>query len=321
MPGPTSLMTLGGEGGDEISTGNESDDILVDGPGNDTLRAHGGDDVVTGNAGQDTLLGESGNDLFLSNTICEGDTIEGGEGRDNASWAKFKEGVGANLALGQAGRPGAAATPSCTSGSPDSLPGIEDLEGSGSPDTFYGDSGPNQLLGHEGADTYRAGAGEDLVLANASDSDAVIDCGADIDRAIVDFAKFGDPPPLECETVTEAARDNFNQPPPELPPPPLEPPPPPPRPDTKPPRTRLDFHPRKLLTTGSGRRRVVFRFASNEEGSRFSCRLDGQPFRTCASPRAYVVRPGRHTFRVVAGDQAGNVDRTPALFHFRVRRR
>lgn len=322
MPGPSSLMTLGGEGSDEISTGNESDDILVDGPGSDTLHAHGGDDVLTGNAGQDALLGEGGNDLFLSNTICEGDAIEGGEGRDNASWAKFKEGVGANLALGQAGRPGAAATPSCTSGSPDSLPGIEDLEGSGSPDSFYGDGGPNQLLGHEGADIYHSGADADLILANASDADAVIDCGADTDTAIVDFAKYGDPTPFECETVIESARDNFNQPPPEIPPPPLEPPPPPPpRPDTKPPRTRLDFHPHKLLTTGSGRRRVVFRFASSEEGSRFRCRLDGQPFRSCTSPRAYVVRPGRHTFRVAAGDQAGNVDQTPALFRFKVRRR
>src|SRR6185503_8771082 len=113
LPGPTSLMMLGGDGNDEISAGNESDDILVDGPGNDTLHAHGGDDAITGNAGQDALLGEGGNDLFLSNTICEGDTIEGGPGRDNASWAKFGKGVGANLATGQAGLPGAGATPSC----------------------------------------------------------------------------------------------------------------------------------------------------------------------------------------------------------------
>jgi Ca2+-binding RTX toxin-like protein len=322
LPGPTSLMMLGGEGNDEISAGSESDDILVDGPGNDTLHGHGGDDAVVGNAGQDTLFGEGGNDLFLSNSICEGDTIEGGEGRDNASWARFGEGVGANLATGQAGRPGAAATPSCVSGSLDSLHGIEDLEGSNSPDSFYGDAGPNQLLGHEGADSLHSGAGADLILANASDADAAIDCGADLDTAIVDFAQFGDPPPFECETVIEAARDNFNLPPPEIPPPPLEPPPPPKlRPDTKSPQTRLGAHPSKLLNTQTGRRQVAFRFSSNEAGSRFRCRLDGRPFRICASPRTYVVRPGRHTFRVAAADQAGNVDPTPVLFHFRVRRR
>lgn len=321
MPGPSSLMLLGGDGDDEISAGNESDDILVDGPGDDILQAGGGDDAITGNAGQDMLLGEGGNDLFLSNTICEGDTIDGGEGRDNASWAKFDEGVGANLATGQAGRPSATATPVCASGSLDALHGIEDLEGSGSSDSFYGDGGPNQLLGHDDPDTYHSGAGEDLILANSSDADAVIDCGADADTAIVDFVQFGDPTPIECETVIEAARDNFDRPPPEIPPPPLEPPTPKPRPDTRPPRTRLGAHPRKLLITKSGHRRVVFRFTANELGSRFSCRLDGRPFRFCTSPRAYVVGPGRHSFRVVAADRAGNVDRTPALFHFRVRRR
>jgi Ca2+-binding RTX toxin-like protein len=325
MPGPTSLITLGGDGNDEISAGNESDDILVDGPGNDTLHARGGDDAVVGSSGQNALFGEAGNDLFLSNSVCEGATIDGGPDRDNASWAKFKEGtegVGANLATGQAGRPGAAGIPVCTSGSLAALHSIEDLEGSGSPDSFYGDGGPNQLLGHEGADAYHSGAGNDLILANASDADAAIDCGADTDTAIVDLAKYGDPPPFECETVVEAARDNFNLPPPEVPPPPLEPPPPPkPRLDTKPPRTRLGAHPPTLIKTKSGRRRVVFRFASSEAGSRFSCRLDGRPFRICTSPRAYVVGPGRHTFRVVAADQAGNVDRTPVLFHFRIRRR
>jgi Ca2+-binding RTX toxin-like protein len=336
MPATSSLMMLGGAGDDGISSGNESDDILVDGPGDDTLRAHAGDDVLTGNAGQDTLQGEDGNDLFLSNTICEGDTIEGSNGRDNASWAKFDEGVGANLALGQAGRPDpATGVPTCAGGTLDLLPGIEDLEGSGSADTFYGDGGANQLLGHAGPDTYRSGAGEDLILANASDADAAIDCGADADTAIVDFAKFGDPPPVECETVVEGAQDNFNLPPPEIPAPPLEPNPesnpeppletpletPKQKADTRPPQTRLDAHPPKRIVTRSGHRRVVFRFASSETGSRFICRIDGRPFRTCISPRAYVVGPGHHTFGVIAADQAGNADPTPALFHFQVRRR
>ncbi|HEV7400109.1 MAG TPA: calcium-binding protein [Solirubrobacterales bacterium] len=319
LPGPSTLIALGGEGNDEIFTGNESDDTLVDGPGNDTLHAGGGDDAVVGNSGQNVLFGDAGNDLFLSNSVCEGATIEGGDGRDNASWAKFKEGVGANLESKQVGHPGAAGTPSCPSGTLGSLHGVEDLEGSGSPDTLYGDGGPNQLLGHEGADTYRSAAGEDLILANAADADAAIDCGADTDIAIVDFARFGDPSPVECERVIEAAKDNFSLPPLEPPLPPESPPKP--RLDTKAPRTRLGAHPPRLLRTAFGHRRVVFRFSSSEAGSHFSCRIDGRPFRVCTSPRAYAVGPGRHTFRVVAADQAGNVDRTPAVFHFRVETR
>lgn len=318
LPTTTSLMMLGGAGDDELTAGDESDDILVDGPGSDTLHGRGGDDAVLGNAGHDALFGEGGNDLFLSNSICEGDAIKGGEGRDNASWAKFGEGVEANLATGQAGKPGAGATPSCSSGSLDSLHEVEDLEGSGSADTFYGDAGPNQLLGHDGADSYYAGAGEDLILANASDADAVIDCGGDTDIAIVDFAQFGDPPPVECETVIEAAADNFNLPPPEIPPP-VETTPEPRRPH--PPQTRLGRHPRKLLVIAAARHRVTFRFSSSRAGSRFLCRLDTKPFRRCASPRAYVVGVGRHAFRVKAVDSAGKADPTPALFRFLVKRR
>jgi Ca2+-binding RTX toxin-like protein len=318
LPATTSLMMLGGEGSDELTAGDESDDTLVDGPGDDTLRGGGGDDAILGNAGHDVLFGEGGNDLFLSSSICEGDTVDGGEGRDNASWAKFGEGVEADLATGQAGRPGAGATPLCSSGSLDSLVGIEDLEGSNFADTFYGDAGPNQLLGHEGADSFYAGAGEDLILANASDADAAIDCGGDTDIAIVDFAQFGDPPPVECETVIEAARDNFNLPPPEVPPPPAT------TPNTSkphPPQTRLGRHPRKLLTIATARRRVTFRFSSSKAGSHFVCRLDTNPFRRCSSPRAYIVGVGRHAFRVIAIDPAGKADPTPALFRFRVRRR
>jgi len=316
LPATTSLMMLGGVGDDELIAGDESDDTLADGPGDDTLHGRGGDDAVLGNAGHDVLFGEGGNDLFLSNSICEGDTINGGDGRDNSSWAKFSEGVEANLATGQAGRPGAGATPICASGSLDSLEGIEDLEGTSSPDTFYGDAGRNQLLGHEGADSYYAEAGEDLILANASDADAVIDCGDDTDTAIVDFAQFGDPPPVGCETVIEAARDNFDLPPPEIP---LPPEPPEPQ-RIPPPQTRLGKHPRKLLVTRAARRRVTFRFSSSRPGSHFLCRLDAKPFRRCTSPRSYSVGVGRHAFRVVAIDSTGKADPTPALFRFRVRR-
>jgi len=335
LPAVATSMTLGGEGSDEISAGDVSDDILVDGPGNDTLHGGDGDDAVVGNAGDNTLFGDGGNDLFLSNAICLGSAIEGGGGRDNASWARFSEAVSADLGDGLAGRLGVAGAPSCTSGSLDTLNGVEDLEGSNSADTFRGDGGANQLLGHEGADSYFAEAGEDLILANASDADALIDCGADADIAIVDFAQFDDPTPVACETAIEAARDDFDLPPPEVPPPPLEPPPPPAtppspeptsepptvNPDIRPPQTRLGARPGRLLTTSTGRRLVTFRFASSETGSLFRCRLDGQPLRFCVSPRAYVLRPGRHVFRVGAIDPAGNADRTPALFRFRIRRR
>jgi hypothetical protein len=91
--------------------------------------------------------------------------------------------------------------------------------------------------------------------------------------------------------------------------------------DRTPPRTRVLSHLRAILTTAKPRRRVVFRFASSESGSSFRCKLDGKPFRPCASPRAYALPVGIHAIRVFAVDSAGNADRTPALFKVRVRRR
>lgn len=335
FPASAGVVAIGGGGADSI-TGGEGGDILVDGPGSggDTLSVLGGDDALTHNGGADELLGGDGNDLFLSDAVCHGERIVGGPGRDNASWARFDEGVHANLEAGVAGRPGAGATPACTGGSLDSLAEIEDLEGSAFADFFYGDSGPNQLLGHPGADTYSAGAGDDSILANSGDADPFIDCGDDVDRALVDFAQFGDAAPLNCESVTESAKNSFQ---PQLPPPPLDPPsedpplppvsePRPPRPpkptvDRRAPATRITAHPRALTRSTDAWRRVIFRFAASEAGSRFRCKLDRKPYRGCASPRAYRVRTGRHVLRVIAIDRAGNADPTPALFRFSLRRR
>ena len=317
LPATTSLMLLGGAGDDTEVGGEESDDTLVDGPGADSLHGLGGDDALLNNEGADQVFGEGGNDLFLSNSICNGDLLSGGEGRDNASWAKFGEGVDARLDLGQAGRPSPGGAPQCSGGSLDAIDTVEDLEGSSSADTLYGDAGPNQLLGHLGPDTYFSGAGEDSILANAGDFDPVIDCGDDIDTAFIDHPQYGDVAAADCENVFEADPNNFRTSTrlrPAIAPKPAPV-------DTKPPRTRITAHPAKLVHTRKARQRVVFRFTSNERGSRFRCKLDRKPLRACTSPRAYVVGLGKHTVRIVAIDPTGNVDPTPALFHFQVIRR
>ncbi|HET9153426.1 MAG TPA: calcium-binding protein [Solirubrobacterales bacterium] len=325
FPATVSVVAIGGEGGDTITGGEESEDILVDGEGSgaDVLNALGRDDALTHNGGADELLGGNGNDLFLSNSICDGERIVGGAGRDNASWARFGEGVEANLTTGQAGRPGSGEAPSCGGEPLDSISEVEDLEGSSFGDVFYGDAGPNQLLGHPGPDVFFAGAGEDSILANSGDADVTINCGPDNDEATIDRPQYGDPAPVECENVYEADPNNFRTrtllPPPPLPAPP--PPPPPPPVDTRPPQTKLSAHPKALVLTRRKWRKVAFRFASSERGSSFRCKLDGKPYRPCTSPRAYRVKAGRHAFRVFAIDPAGNRDRTPALFRFRVQRR
>jgi hypothetical protein len=276
----------------------------------------------------------------LSTSICDGDDLRGEAGRDNGSWARLGESVHANLELGLAGRPGGGSAPQCGGEQVDTLQTIEDLEGaSPSPpdpgDVLYGNSEPNQLLGWEGPDSYFGVGGDDTILANSGDTDAVIDCGGGNDKALIDIpdksaeTPYADPTPISCELVEEAEVNSFRfktqLPPP--PPPEEETPAPAPAPpagkahrDKTAPRTRITSHPPKRRLIDKRRVLVAFRFSANEAGAAFRCRLDGGPFKPCRSPRAYMIRPGRHAFRVFAIDAAGNRDRSPTLFAFRIRR-
>lgn len=329
FPSTATLVAVGGKGNDSLSGGDASEDVLVDGPGEgagsaDVLGAGAGDDALLHNGGADQRFGGSGNDLFLSVSICDGDLIRGEADRDNASWARLEgEGAGVNLASGVAGEPRAGGAPACSTGALDSLQEIEDLEGSAAGDAFFGDAGPNQLLGHLGPDVYSAAAGADTILANSGDPDPYIDCGDDIDRALVDHPQYGDATPLNCEVVREADPNSFQLLPgfpAPIPPPPAAPPPARPARDRKPPQTTITVRPRAVLVTHRARRRIALRFAASEPRATFLCKLDRRPFRPCASPRIYLLPPGRHAIRVRAVDAAGNADPTPALVRVRVRR-
>jgi Ca2+-binding RTX toxin-like protein len=311
FPGTVSVMMLGGEGSDTLTGGDTTEDVLVDGPGagDDELKALGRDDALMHNGGSDHRLGGPGNDLFLSNSICDADELDGGEGRDNSSWTKLDEPVQANLTAGRAGRPASGDEPACGEGAaPDTLRQIEDLEGTGFGDFFYGSAGENQLLGWKGADSYFARAGDDSILANSADVDLVIDCGEGNDSALVDEGL--DPPPVGCETVNGVGpKETLEE---EL----LPPPPPPP--DTTPPATKIRHRPHKVVRTEKLPRWVAFRFSS-EAGARFRCKLDARGYSGCKSPRQYRVARGHHVFRVFAIDRAGNRDPSPAIFEFRVK--
>jgi Ca2+-binding RTX toxin-like protein len=331
FPDTVAVVIAGGPGGDTLQGGQSSEDVLVDGPdfGADTLTALGGDDALLHNGGADEIDGGGGNDLFLSDSVCDENSIAGGGGRDNASWARFDEGVAADVAAGVAGRPGPSGEPACPSGSLDGFTSVEDLEGSNFEDVFAGGPEANQLLGHRGPDIYHARAGADRILANSGDSDPIIDCGGDSgDIALVDrHPQYEDATPVGCERVVEADPNSFRVgtelPPETQPPDGVEEQPrqtPPPR-DRVAPRTRIVSRPKAVLRIRGRSRRVSFRFASSERGSRFRCGLDRRPARSCRSPRAYVVGLGRHRFRVVAIDAAGNADRSPARATVRVRRR
>ena len=69
-------------------------------------------------------------------------------------------------------------------------------------------------------------------------------------------------------------------------------------------------------------RKATFRFGSGESGSTFACKLDRKRFRACTSPKTYrKLERGKHVFRVKARDRAGNLDSTPVVKRFRIRKR
>lgn len=66
-------------------------------------------------------------------------------------------------------------------------------------------------------------------------------------------------------------------------------------------------------------RTPTFRFAADEIGSSFECRLDARAFRPCRSP--FTTRKlalGWHTFKVRARDDSGQLDPSPAACAFKV---
>jgi Ca2+-binding RTX toxin-like protein len=177
-------ILLGGEGNDKLVGSGTTEDVLVDGNGTgaDTLEGYGYDDWLTNNGGLDLLEGGAGNDLLLSTTNCEGDTLDGGEaersdgeGRNNASWAKLPApaGVTAMLESLSAGSYYNEETeePACTSGTPDQLFGIDDLEGSNQSDALFGNGGANVIKGHHGEDVLYGEGGPDEIEAQDGEKD------------------------------------------------------------------------------------------------------------------------------------------------------
>jgi hypothetical protein len=81
------------------------------------------------------------------------------------------------------------------------------------------------------------------------------------------------------------------------------------------PQTTLKRKPPRRTTD----RTPTFRFAADEAGSTFQCKLDSKPFRACRSPfTAKQLSLGHHTFKVRARDDSGALDPSPATYGFAV---
>jgi hypothetical protein len=90
--------------------------------------------------------------------------------------------------------------------------------------------------------------------------------------------------------------------------------------DTQRPETTMTSQPAAKIKVRKAAN-VAFGFTANESAT-FACSLDSSLFEVCTSPKQYSkVKPGNHTFKVVATDPAGNIDSTPAVYSFKVKKK
>jgi hypothetical protein len=65
------------------------------------------------------------------------------------------------------------------------------------------------------------------------------------------------------------------------------------------PQARLVGKP-KTVKTRSKQAKIRFAFTADAQEVTFECSIDNLPYRVCASPKAYWLTEGRHTFKVRA---------------------
>jgi hypothetical protein len=137
---------FGGRGNDRL-LGGDADDSLSGGRGEDELHGGRGDDELWGE-GRAGVTGGAG---FRGSG--DDDLLDGGPGRDEASWAERRQGVSVDLRARRGGGPGER----------DTLRSIEDLSGGVGYDRLTGDARANRIRGSVGRDVLTGGSGDDVL--------------------------------------------------------------------------------------------------------------------------------------------------------------
>lgn len=177
-------------------------------PGDDILIGTDGDDLINPGTGNDSVAAGAGNDYILVGGSYQGgsDTIDGGDGRDIASYDFSGESTGVTFTSSGTGP--ATRTQIDPLGAVDTLTNIEAVHifgGSGN-DVLTGDAGDNYIAGNGGADSLFGGHGDDFLQGGAGND--LLDGGAN--GPFVDTADYTNSPSgVTADLVAGTASDGF----------------------------------------------------------------------------------------------------------------
>ncbi|MGO1078963.1 calcium-binding protein [Inquilinus sp. CA228] len=184
-----------GDEGENWLEGGAGNDVLSGLDGADVLLGGAGNDVLYGGAGSDNLYGEDGNDILWGGTggaVIDGENLNGGAGIDTVCYGDSAEGVIVDLSTGQ-GHHGTAEE--------DHYDQIENVVGSDQGDTLVGNGDANRLTGGQGKDVLRGGGGADCFAYATTD-----DSAQENSDLIQDFSQVqGDKIDLSAIDADEAA--------------------------------------------------------------------------------------------------------------------
>lgn len=199
------LAIAGGDGPDELLTGNPATSSLDGGAGNDILRNVGTKRAdMLGGPGADQLLGGDGFDILVGG--AGSDLLDGGAGAgDTVAYigdgvARAGAGITATPADGLCNDGGAAdaavdgaAAPGCVANGADrdrivnaeivsGSAGPDDITGGDAAETLVGNGGDDRIEGAGGPDRLLGDLGIDLLLARDGLVDATVACGREAER-------------------------------------------------------------------------------------------------------------------------------------------
>jgi Ca2+-binding RTX toxin-like protein len=169
--------------------GTKAPDVIVAGPGNNTIHGEGGNDLICAGAGDDTIYGERGDDMIYGE---EGDdTIYGERGSDT-----LDGGGGDDKIFGSRGS--------------DQIEGGEGsdlVEGEQGNDTVDGGPGDKDVVeGNQGDDTLDGGPGNEDVIIGGTGNDKID--GGPGEHDIADYAGTGGGVTIDLQTQTVSGAEN-----------------------------------------------------------------------------------------------------------------